>query len=84
MHVSPCQFCRVFRAATGLRLTDYIGRLRVERAKVLLANASVGIAEVAYAVGFGSISHFNAVFRRCLEQSPTQYRAAQRQTQTGL
>lgn len=77
-HVSPYHFCRVFRTATGLTVMEYVSRLRVEKAKTMLADASIQVAEVAYATGFGSISQFNTVFRRYVEQSPTQYRIARR------
>ena len=78
VHVSPFHFCRVFRAATGVTLTEYVSRLRVERAKTLLVDGFVRVSEVAYATGFGSISQFNTVFRRCVGKTPTQYRSAQR------
>ena len=76
VHVSPFHLCRVFRAATGATLTEYVTRLRVEKAKRLLTDASVCISEVAYATGFGSISQFNTVFRKCVGKTPTQYRNA--------
>ena len=76
VHVSPFHLCRVFRAATGVTLTEYVSRLRVEKAKRLLADASVRVSEVAYATGFGSISQFNTVFRKCVGKTPTQYRSA--------
>jgi AraC-like DNA-binding protein len=53
----------------------------VEKAKTLLADASMRVSEVAFAVSFGSLSQFNNVFRRCLGVSPTQYRMQQRQLQ---
>ena len=78
VHVSSYHFCRIFRGATGFTLTEYISRLRVEQAKALLEDSSVRITEVIFAVGFGSISQFNTVFRKCLGMTPTQYRAQQR------
>ncbi len=74
-NVSPFHFCRVFRASTGLKFTEYVARQRVERAKALLANRSARVTEVAYEAGFGSIPQFNAVFRKLVGGSPTQYRA---------
>lgn len=77
VHVSPFHFCRMFRAATDVTFTDYVSRLRIERAKTLLADAFVRVSEVAYATGFGSISQFNSVFRKHVGKTPTQYRSAQ-------
>ncbi len=75
VHLSPYHFCRVFRAATGITLMDYISRVRVEEAKRLLADHSARVSEVAFAAGFGSVPHFNTVFRKRVGMSPTQYRA---------
>ncbi len=80
VHISPFHFCRVFRAATGFTPTEYVSRSRVEKAKTLLSDGSMRISEVAFAVGFGSLSQFNSVFRRCLGMSPTLYRARKRRS----
>ena len=68
-------FCKVFRNATGLKFTDYVARVRVEDAKALLFNPNLRISEVAYEVGFQSLTQFNRTFRRTFGQSPTEYRA---------
>jgi len=75
-HLSPYHFCRVFRSATGMTVTEYLSRLRVEKAKTLLANPSARVSEVAFATGFGSISQFNMVFRKWAGKSPTEFREA--------
>lgn len=81
-HLSRFHFSRMFRSATGVTLTDYIARLRVDRAKQLLGDASVRVSEVAFATGFSSISQFNTVFRKTVGQSPTQFRNCQRGERT--
>ena len=74
MHVSTFYFCKMFKKATGLTFTDYLGRVRVEKAKHLLLNPHLRISEIAYDVGFQSLTHFNRVFRQVVGQSPTAYR----------
>ena len=74
VNTSTFYFCKIFRKATGINFTDYLSRLRVERAKNLLLNPNHRISEVAYEVGFQSLTHFNRVFRKILGQSPTEYR----------
>ena len=74
MHVSTFYFCKMFKKATGLTFTDYLGRVRVEKAKSLLANPHLRISEIAYSVGFQSLTHFNRVFRELTGESPTNYR----------
>ncbi len=74
VHMSRFYFCKSFRRHAGLHFTDYVSRLRVERAKELLLNPHLRISEIAYEVGFQSLTHFNRVFRRVMGKSPTQYR----------
>lgn len=73
-HMSPFYFCKVFKAATGFTLTDYIARARVEKVKHLLLNPHVRVSEAAYEAGFQSLSQFNRVFRRVAGQAPSDYR----------
>jgi len=78
VHVSRFYFCKLFKKATGMTLTEYVTRVRVEKAKTLLGNPSLRITEVVYAAGFGSIPRFNSVFKRHVGMPPTEYRAALR------
>ena len=73
-HMSTFYFCKVFKAATGLTLTDYVSRLRVEKVKQLLLNPHKRVSEAAYEVGFQSLSQFNRVFLRVAGESPSVYR----------
>ena len=75
VHTDPSYFHQVFRDATGLAFTGYVSRLRVERAKTLLADPSLRVAQVAYAAGFTSIPQFSTLFRKWVGQSPAKYRA---------
>ena len=74
MHVSTFYFCKMFKKATGLTFTEYLGRVRVEKAKTLLLNPHLRISEIAYDVGFQSLTHFNRVFREIAGQAPTAFR----------
>lgn len=74
MHVSTFYFCKMFKKATGLTFTEYLGRIRVEKAKTLLLNPHLRISEIAYMVGFQSLTHFNRVFRHLTGESPTHFR----------
>lgn len=73
-NMSAFYFCKVFKAGTGLTLTHYIARARIERTKQLLLNPNTRISEAAYEAGFQSLSQFNRVFRRIAGESPTAYR----------
>ncbi|HET7535105.1 MAG TPA: PocR ligand-binding domain-containing protein [Candidatus Didemnitutus sp.] len=75
VNTSAFYFCKVFKQTTGLTFTDYLARVRIEKVKNLLLNPHKRISEVAYEVGFQSLSQFNRVFRRVTGQSPTVWRA---------
>jgi AraC-like DNA-binding protein len=75
VHTSPFYFCKLFKKTTGIHFTDYVSRTRIERAKNLLLNPNLRISEIAYEVGFQSLTHFNRVFKRIVGQSPTEFRA---------
>ena len=72
---SVFHFCKVFKKTTGLRFTDYVARVRLEDAKTELLNPNRRISEIAYDVGFQSLTQFNRAFKRIFGQSPTQFRA---------
>ena len=74
VNVSPFHFCKLFKKATGLTFTDFVNRARVEKAKRMLMRPNARITEVAYDVGFQSLSHFNRSFRRIASESPTEFR----------
>lgn len=72
--LSASHFCRMFKDFTGLTLTDYINRSRVEWAKRELLKPEVRISEIAFLVGYQSLSQFNRSFSRIVGASPTEFR----------
>ena len=75
VNTSTFYFCKLFKRATGLTFTEYLARVRIEKAKTLLLDSNRRVSEVAYEVGFESLTHFNRVFRKVVGQSPTDFRA---------
>ena len=76
VNLSAKYFSDVFRKATGIPFVDYVARVRVEKAKNLLVNPQLRITEIAFEVGFQSLSQFNRAFRRHAGTSPRDYRQA--------
>jgi len=74
VNVSRFYFCKIFKRATSMTLTEYVARVRVEKAKTLLVDPSLRISEIVYTAGFGSIPQFNSVFKRIVGMPPTEYR----------
>ena len=74
VNTSSFYFCKMFKKATGLHFTQYLARVRIEKAKNLLLNPNLRVSEIAFEVGFQSLTHFNRVFKKLVGQSPTDYR----------
>lgn len=72
--LSPRSFTRRFRAATGLAPIDYVQAVRVEEAKQLLEAGSLGIDDVANAVGYEDTASFGRLFKRRAGLTPAAYR----------
>jgi AraC-like DNA-binding protein/ligand-binding sensor protein len=72
---SVFHFCKVFHRATGLKFTDYVARVRLEDARNRLLNPNLRVSEIAYDVGFQSLTQFNRTFKRVFGQSPSEFRA---------
>ncbi len=75
VNVSAKYFSEVFSRAAGMPFVEYVSRVRVEKARALLAEPEARVGEIALAVGFGSLSQFNRAFRKFTGLSPRQYRA---------
>jgi len=75
VNMSSYYFCKTFKKVTGINFTDYVARVRIEKSKNLLLNPNLRVSEIAFEVGFQSLTHFNRVFKKILGQSPTEYRA---------
>ncbi|MBO9600261.1 MAG: helix-turn-helix domain-containing protein, partial [Cohnella sp.] len=65
---------RKFKQEMNENLTDYITRVRVERAKRLLADTPLKISIIAERVGFQDEKYFSKVFKKWTDHSPNEYR----------
>ena len=74
VNVSANYFSTLFKQATSLNFADYVARVRIEKTKNLLLNPNLRISEIAFEVGFQSLSQFNRSFRRIAGVSPKEYR----------
>jgi len=72
--LSKFHLCRLFRQETGVSFRAYLRALRIERAKILLADRRMPVTEIAYCVGFNDVSRFDKNFGRNAGMSPTEYR----------
>jgi len=75
VNMSATYFSSKFKEVTGIRFVDYVARVRIEKARNFLLNPNQRVSEVAFEVGFQSLSQFNRAFRKIAGESPSGYRA---------
>ena len=66
----------LFKRCTGSTPIDYFIRLRMERARELLATTSCSVKEIAGFLGYDDPLYFSRVFKAVNQTTPTQYRVA--------
>lgn len=76
--VSIYHFSRMFRAAVGVTPQRYLRELYLKRAKDLLADRGLGLAQIALATHFSSQASFTRAFTREVGMSPGEYRRRSR------
>lgn len=67
---------RIFKEKTGMNLTDYIGKIRMDKAKELLMETDWNITEISEAVGITSRTTFLRLFKRFVGVAPNDFRKA--------
>jgi len=77
VNVSTSYFSEIFKKATGINFVEYVARLRVEKARNLLQNPDRRISEVAFEVGFQSLSQFNRAFKKHAGMTPSAARCTE-------
>lgn len=71
MAMDEAYFCRYFKKATGMSFTQYLNHIRIDNAaQMLRQDIGAQVTSVAFACGFGSIRHFNKVFKDLTGYSP--------------
>lgn len=76
--LSPKHFSRVFRRSTGIGPNQWLVKQRVARARELLADRTLSIAEIALSCGFADQSHLTVTFRRVTGTTPGRFRRERR------
>jgi AraC-like DNA-binding protein len=68
----------IFKRCTGSTPIDYFIRLRMERARELLATTTCSVKEIAGVLGYDDPLYFSRVFKSVSQTTPTQYRSDSR------
>jgi AraC-like DNA-binding protein len=72
--MSTAHFSRVFRRETGHPPLDYLIRLRLQKARLLLLAGDDSVTGIALTCGFATPSHFAACFQKHFGTTPTEFR----------
>lgn len=74
VHMSPNYFSTYFRRVTNIGFSEYLVRLRLQKAKELMKNTSLGSKEIAARCGFYNMSNFYRLFKKQTGISPREKR----------
>jgi len=65
--------CSQFRQAYGMTIVDYISKLKIREAKILLREGKHNITQISAQLGFSSVHYFSRLFKRYEDLSPSEY-----------
>lgn len=72
--ISQSHLSRLFQTQYGTTPMEYMNKLRINKAAILLSEANMNILNVANECGFGSLSAFYHRFKKSMGCTPSEYR----------
>lgn len=73
-NMSASHFCRVFKKATDMNFSEYVARVRIEKAKNMLLESNYTMTHIAFDTGFNSVTDFNRTFKKITGETPSSFR----------
>lgn len=74
LYITPQYLSHVFKTETGIGFAEYVVRMRLGKAAVMLRDTSDSITEICYMCGYKNLSHFLRSFKKEYGLSPNSYR----------
>ncbi len=74
VHISTTYFSELFKKETGLSLNQYLNKIRIDKARVLIEGNTLNISEVAQAVGIDDNNYFSRIFKKHCGISPSEFK----------
>ncbi|MCL1820813.1 MAG: AraC family transcriptional regulator [Oscillospiraceae bacterium] len=73
-YISKSYLCRIFKDVTGSTVQEYIHMRRIKKSLELLEDNNMSVANVSASLGYGTLTHFERMFRKYTETTPLKYR----------
>ena len=73
LNISTSYFSTIFKDATGGTFLEFLGKIRMEKAKELLEQTTMKNYEIAEKVGFSDPHYFSISFKKMTGKTPTEY-----------
>lgn len=74
LHISKHYLCRLFKDSMGITLIDYLNTIKIKNACTLLETSNKDILEISQLCGYNSSAYFSNIFKKMINQSPSEYR----------
>jgi len=65
----------IFKQSEGQTIEQYLIKMRIERAKVLMEDLTLSFTNISDELGYSSMAHFSAQFKKQTGSSPSEYRS---------
>ena len=73
-HLSEPYVSKYIKDKSGKTFGEHVAHIRMKRAKTLLKNGNMTVENIAYAIGYQNVEHFNRTFEKSFDMTPIQYR----------
>ncbi len=77
-HLSEPYISKYIKDKSSKTFGEHVAHIRMKRAKTLLKNGNMTVENIAYAVGYQNVEHFNRTFKKTFDMTPIQYRNTSR------
>lgn len=74
VHMSPCYLSKFFKKVTGENFSDYLIKIKMNKAKELLMNIEYRICDVSKLIGYSNSKNFSRAFKNYTGKTPSQFR----------
>ncbi|MCZ8522661.1 MULTISPECIES: response regulator transcription factor [Paenibacillus] len=74
VHLNPHYLSKIFKQGIGETFIDFLTRLRIDKAKALIASDTLSLKEVCFEAGYKDPNYFSRVFKKVTGFTPTEYR----------